>query len=105
MTIAITSRYYGLPVYTAVDSQGKSHATVAIRPPAPPAPATATYHHVLTGVEDIEYLAWRFYASSADWWRIAEANPLLFPLDLTPGTSVNIVSPGAVGRIERTRSF
>jgi hypothetical protein len=105
MPISNTSRYFGLDVYDAKDADEISRPTVAIRPTSPPPETANFYRHPITGVEDIEYLAWRYYGSSDSWWRIAEANELVFPLDLTPGMTINIPSPGDVGRIVRTRRF
>lgn len=105
MPISNTSRYFGLSTYDAPDAREVSHPALAIHPFTPPAPGTALYRHLVTGVEDIEYLAWRYYGSSESWWRIAEANELFFPLDLVPGTTLNIPAAGDVGRIVRTRRF
>jgi len=105
MPVTNTSRYFGLVVYEAEDAGGVSRPTVSIRPTSPPPRDTTFYRHPLTGVEDIEYLAWRFFGSSDAWWRIAEANELIFPLDLRPGMTVSIPSPGEVGRVVRTRRF
>jgi hypothetical protein len=60
---------------------------------------------MLTGVESLEYLAWRFYGRSTAWWQIADANALVFPLDYRAGTSVALPQPSGVGRVLRTRSF
>jgi len=105
MPISNSSRYSGLPTYDATDAAGETHATIAIRPSTPPAPGATTYRHVVTGLESIESLAASYIGSSASWWRIAEANPLRFPLDVTPGMVIEITSPGDVGRIVRTRRF
>ncbi len=105
MPVSITSRYTNAPIYDATDAQGESHPTVAIRPSTPPAPGTTLYQHILIGAETMEYLAWRYYGSSSSWWRIAEANPLVFPLDPPAGAAIAIPSAGDVGRIERTRRF
>jgi hypothetical protein len=105
MPTIITSRYHGSSVYDATDAKQVSHATVAIRPPTPPAPGTTMYSHLVSGVETLEYLAWRYYGSSQLWWRIAEANGLQFPLDLTPGMSISIPAVSDLGTVVRNRSF
>jgi nucleoid-associated protein YgaU len=76
-----------------------------MRPPTPPGPDTTLYSHLVTGVETIEYLAWRYYGDSKLWWRIAEANGLQFPLDLTAGTSLNIPAINDIGTVVRNRRF
>jgi len=105
MPINPGSRYHGLPTYEAADSDGQPQATVAIRPATPVAAADATYSHVLVAGESLEYLAWRYYGTSSAWWRLADAGPVVFPLDITPGAVVPIPSSDAVGRVERSRRF
>jgi nucleoid-associated protein YgaU len=104
MPIDVTSRYRGAPTFEVDDPSRGPQPTVAIRTPTGLLPGTV-YRHVVVAPEDIEYLAWRYYGNSAQWWRIAEANPLVFPLDLRPGTALIIPAPDALGRIERTRRF
>jgi len=105
MPVIITSRYYQSLVYDATDAQQVSHPTIALRPPTPPSPGTLLYSHLITGIETIEYLAWRYYGDSKLWWRIAEANGLRFPLELTPGTSLNIPAVNDIGTVVRNRRF
>lgn len=105
MPVSLTSRYANLPVYDAVDASGVTHPTIAIRPSTALTPGSVSAQRTLVGTETVEYLAWQYYHSSTAWWRIAEANPLIFPLDLTSGTSLTVPAPGDIGLIERTRSF
>jgi hypothetical protein len=105
MPVSLTSRYANLPVYDAVDASGATHPTIAIRPTTTPAPGSTSAQRTLVGVETMESLAWQYYHTSAVWWRIAEANPLIFPLDLTSGMSLTVPAPGDIGLIARTRSF
>ncbi|WP_326772966.1 hypothetical protein [Streptomyces sp. NBC_01445] len=103
MAVSITSRYRGLAVYDAVDACGTVHPTVEIRRhTAPPADSPDFRHHV-TGTEQIEDLAWRFYGHSDAWWCIADANPLAFPLDLRPGDAVAVPATPGIGRVDRER--
>jgi nucleoid-associated protein YgaU len=104
MPVKPASRYRPLAVYNAPDAAGRSHPTVPLRPPSPAAEATIV-RHVVTAGESLELLAWRYYGSSEAWWRIADANPRRHPLALLSGDKLSIPSPGAVGRIERTRKF
>ncbi len=104
MPVALNSRYHGVPVYDAADAGGAVHPTIGMRP-APPGPAAALYQHIVVGDQSLEYLAWRYLGSSQAWWRIADANPLVFPLDLPSGARVAIPSAGEVGRVERSRRF
>ena len=101
----ISSRYYSTPVFTETDPTGAPHPTIGIRPPKPPAVNVAIYNHLLSGIETIEYLAWRYYGDRSQWWRIAEANALQYPMDLVPGSLVAIPGANDVGTIVRNRSF
>jgi hypothetical protein len=105
MPIVSSSRYAGVKVYEVVDNTGERHPTLELRPPTPPAQRDLGYRHLVTGVEDMEYLAWRFYGDSRQWWRIAEANALRFPLDLVPGMSLAIPNATDIGRVVRDRRF
>jgi len=105
MPITTQSRYSGVAIFDLEHSDGSLRATVAIRPSTAISSGTSLYRHVITGVENVEYLAWRFYGSSDAWWRIAEANPLAFPLDIKPGSAVAIPTPDDMGRVVRTRRF
>jgi len=105
MTVGITSRYRGLETYDATDANGVVHPTVAIRRYAPPPADAVDYQHQVTGVEGVEYLAWRFYGNSEVWWRIADANPARFPLSLRPGDVEAIPAGGGAAVFDRGRVF
>jgi hypothetical protein len=105
MPLRITSRYRTLGVHEAPDASGMVHPTVPIRRHEPQPGQTVTYQHRVTGAEDIEYLAWRFLGDGESWWRIADENPVRFPLDLRPGDAVAIASREDVGLVVRERSF
>lgn len=105
MPVSSTSRYKGMPVYTVDDPRRGPTATVGIRETTPVTSKTQLFRHAIAGVETIESLAHRYYGMSDAWWRIAEANPLMFPLDLRPGVSLAIPGIDEVGRIDRTRRF
>ena len=105
MPVVNTSRYFGLPIYNVTDSNGASVPTVPARPPTPPAPSVMLYRHRVTAGETIESLSFRYYGASDVWWRIAEANDIIFPTDLPAGTPLNIPAAGDIGRVVRKRSF
>lgn len=104
MTVSITSRYRGLDVFNAPAGDGP-RATVAIRRYAPPPSTAVNYQHRVTGVESVEYLSWRFYGNSEQWWRIADANPVTFPLDWRPGAAVAVPTTEQSGETRRDRIF
>ena len=71
----------------------------------PPAAGVTIYRHQVTGLETLEYLAWRYYGNSALWWRISEANDLRYPIGLEPGSTINIPGVNDLGTVVRNRSF
>lgn len=103
MPVDITSRYWALRSYEAPGDDGPTTA-LPIRPNATLKQEDLVEHR-FSGVETIEYLAWRFYGRSAVWWRVADANPLIYPLDYRPGATVHIAPAGSINRVLRTRTF
>lgn len=55
--------------------------------------------------EEIDLLARRYYGDESLWWRILDANPLFYPLDLKAGDVINLPAPGPATKITRARSF
>src|SRR5574340_651783 len=104
MPVSSSSRYFNQPVYDTTDSAGDTHPTVAMRPAAA-TPVPVVYQHTVAALETLESLAWRTFNSSEAWWRIADANPLVFPLDWAPGDVVSLPVRTSRGRVERTRRF
>jgi hypothetical protein len=108
MTVSISSRYRGLGIQNFPDTNAEAHPSVPIRRHPPDAIDTRStqYRHRLTGVETVEYLSFRFYANSESWWRIADANPIRFPLDFRSGDALTVPSSNEfAGSIDRTRTF
>lgn len=103
MPVDVTSRYRALKSYEVANEAGESTALPAR--PLRPQENLDVYNHRLTGVENIEYLAWRYYGKSTAWWVVADANELTFPLDHKPGATVKVPPASGVGRVVRTRSF
>ena len=105
MPLQPRSRYRNLPAFDAEDAEGNTRPTVAMRLVGVPPRGPSTYRHVVKAGETMEYLAWRYFNTSDAWWRIADANPRVFPYQLEPGSTLVIPAGGEVGRVERSRSF
>ncbi len=99
------SRYYNLPVNRVTSPEGDTTEAIAVRPPPEPAGPSNTTNHLVTGLESIEYLAWRYFGQSDRWWRIADVNPNVFPLDQFPGAKLAIPASAEVGKTMRTRKL
>jgi hypothetical protein len=103
MAVSINSRYHALGTVLAPGNDGVLRPTVPILRHERGELEATPYRHRVTGMEDIEYLAWRFGGSSEDWWRVADGNPLAFPLDLRPGDA--LIVPQARQAQGRGRTF
>ena len=103
MPVDVTSRYWSFGSYSVTTDRGDTSA-LPERPRRAPSD-DELYNHRLTGVETIEYLAWRYFGNSVAWWHVADANELAFPLDHRPGATIKIPPVSAIGRVRRTRSF
>ena len=56
----------------------------------PPEDMPDAVRHTIRGRETLDALAHRYYGREDLWWRIADANPDVFPLDLRPGDVITI---------------
>ncbi|MGV6874230.1 hypothetical protein ACUSIJ_16275 [Pseudochelatococcus sp. B33] len=105
MPVSTRSRYFVLPAENG-PSAADGDAPVTYLPMRPEPPATSTQTRLLlTGDDSLESLAHRYYGRSDAWWFIADANPLVFPLDWRPGQSVTLPQGTGLGRVLRTRRF
>jgi hypothetical protein len=93
-----TSRYYGIPtaVHTRPDGTEVPYLNRRLLPP-PDRLTTLTEHAVSAG-DRPDLLAYRYLGDAEQWWRIADANPVLNPDDLTatPGRRLRITLPDGV---------
>lgn len=103
MAVGPLSRYGREAVFDVVLPDGTLRTTVAARW-ADGTPADIVWHIVVEG-DSFESLAARHLGSSALWWRIADANPLVFPLDLPPGVAVAIPAGRSESVNPRRRSW
>lgn len=64
-----------------------------------PKPEGDTGTHVVNAGERPDHLAQRYFGDPDQWWRIADANPVLDPRELTtePGTTIDI--PDGLGHV------
>ncbi len=102
MAVGNRSRYNGHPPFMATDRNGVAKTTLLTRVPLN---LTAGNHfeHTVAVNQSMEYLASRYYGDSELWWRIADANALVFPLDIANGERLAVPSAATVGSIMRIR--
>lgn len=101
MPVPLLSRHADLAPIADADGV----AALPIRRHAPLPPSAPRTTHLVTGAETLETLAFRYFGRNDDWWRIADANPLRFPLDWQPGDVLTVAAPAAPGRVTRDRRF
>jgi len=93
-----TSRYHGIEtaVYTTPDGRGFVYLKRRLLPD--PGSFTTISQHVVVQGDRPDLLAFRYLGDAEQWWRIADANPVLDPRELTatPGRRVRITLPQEV---------
>jgi hypothetical protein len=105
MPLTKRSRYNKSRVYEAPGKDGVNHPTIGIRRHEPIPEGVHMRDYTVTGVDTMETIAAKIYGSSAQWWRIADAGPVKFPLDLVSGSQIKLPSPAEIGKVERSRNL
>ncbi len=93
-----SSRYYGVPTAVHVTADGRRIPYLRRRLlPLPEEFVPISEHEVSVG-DRPDLLAHRYLGDAESWWRIADANPVLDPSDLTatPGAKLRITLPQGV---------
>jgi hypothetical protein len=103
MPIDLTSRYTDAPIAESSDRNGSAHPTIGLRLTSGQTPAI--FSHRLTTLETLELIAYKQFNNSSYWWRIADANPRVFPLDWNPGDAIRLPGSTQTGQVSRTRKF
>ncbi|MFM9373417.1 hypothetical protein [Streptomyces sp. Da 82-17] len=92
-----TSRYHDaeIGVHRLADGTEVRYAKRRLLPPIEEAAEDTQPHTVSTG-ERPDLLGQRYFGDPAQWWQIADANPVLDPRELTdePGRQVDIPLAG-----------
>jgi hypothetical protein len=93
-----TSRYFGVPtaVYTGEDGRPVPYLRLRLLPPAESFAVVG--EHVVVDGDRPDLVAFRHLGDAEAWWRIADANPVLAPGELTstPGRKLRITLPNGV---------
>jgi len=90
-----SSRYYGVPAAVHVTTDGRRIPYLRCRLLPPPGSFVPIAEHEVSVGERADLLAHRYFGDAETWWRIADANPVLNPTDLTstPGRRLRITLP------------
>jgi hypothetical protein len=103
MPIPQGSRFAGLPVFEVTAPDGGRRHVLGLRLRSTD-PASGETHRVRQG-ESIDLIARRRLGDEQLWWRVLDANPLRYPLDLTPGELLQLPAAAQATRASRARSF
>jgi nucleoid-associated protein YgaU len=104
MPVKPDSRFAKLSTLQTTAPDGSRRQVIALRLTVPPVEGRLTRHLVRQG-ESIDELARDYYGSENLWWRILDANELVFPLDIEPGDELDIPDRGSATRVTRARRF
>jgi nucleoid-associated protein YgaU len=104
MPVKPDSRFANLPVLQVLTPDGTTRRVIALGLERLSVDGDVTRYCVTQG-EAIDLLARRFYGDERLWWRILDANPVVYPLDIEAGDVLNIPAPGPATRVTRTRKF
>jgi hypothetical protein len=92
-----SSRYHDVEIgiHRRPDGTEVRYAKRRILPPLPD--PDATFPHTVSDGERPDHLGQRYFHDPLAWWRIADANPVLDPRELTaePGRRIDVPEGGA----------
>jgi hypothetical protein len=97
------SRFASLPILEVTAPDGSRRRVLALPLDRPHLPIAG--RHRLSQDEPLDLLAQQLLGSERLWWRLLDANPLVYPLDLRPGDILDVPEPGPATRVTRARSF
>jgi hypothetical protein len=104
MPVKPNSRFAGQPILQVMASDGSIRLVIGLKLVHLPG-AEPTVRLRLQGGEGLDLLSRRLYGDEGLWWRILDANPLVYPLDIQAGDVLNLPQPGPATQITRARRF
>src|SRR2546423_7146966 len=94
----ITSRYYGIQAARHETADGKQIAYLRRRFIPPPERFDLLFEHVVTEGERLDNITFKYLGDPEQFWRIADANVVLLPAELTDtvGRTIRITMPAGI---------
>lgn len=87
MPVFAGSRNQGLLFTAIIGDDGITKKFLHLR--IPPSYRSQIQHQTLPG-EELDFLAFHYNGQARQWWQIAEANGLFWPLEIPSGTRLDI---------------
>jgi nucleoid-associated protein YgaU len=84
------SRYANVADATFVTAEGRE---VRYKKTRIIGPAHPLFGHVVDGGERLDHIAWRYYRDAERFWRICDANFVLWPNDLLQAGQTIVIPP------------
>ena len=104
MPVAPDSRFAELPMLRVRAPDGSVREVIGLRLRRPePGPPVA--QHLVTEGEVVDLISRIYFGSDGLWWRLLDANPLRYPLDLHAGEVLAVPAPSEATRVTRARRF
>lgn len=104
MPVQPDSRFASLPVLQVTAPDGSERRAIGLRLLKLPVEGPPTRVRVQPG-EGLDALARRVLGDEGLWWRILDANPVIYPLDIKAGDLVKAPPPAPATRVTRARRF
>lgn len=88
------SRYIGVEEATLTTADGREirYKKTRFIPPTP-----GRFGHVVDESERLDHIAWRYYRDAERFWRVCDANTILWPDDLVDQPGRTIAVPPSEG--------
>lgn len=104
MPVKPDSPYAKLPVLRVQAPDGGARDVIALRTLPPESDTVAARHRVIEG-EHVDAIARKAFGSERLYFRVLDANPVIYPLDIRPGDVLDLPAPGPATRVTRARRF
>ncbi|XXT15203.1 LysM domain-containing protein [Sorangium sp. So ce429] len=104
MPVKPDSPYAKLPVLRVKAPDGSTRDVIALRLTRPTIEGSPVPHRVIEG-EHVDAIARRFFGDERLFWRVLDANPVVYPLDIRPGDVLQLPAQGPATRTTRARRF
>jgi nucleoid-associated protein YgaU len=104
MPVTPDSRYAKLPLLEVTAPDGSRRNVVGLRLESQTKDVQTSAYRVRSG-DTVDFLARKFYGDEHLWWKILDANPAVYPLDIQAGDVLDLPTPGGATTVTRARRF